>query len=165
MKIKLLAILFLVSTSLYAQTVPMPLVFVPITPCRIIDTRGTANVPYNAGGMLKAAEVRSYDLNSAPAPCNNILSSSTAFSINITVAGAASPGYVAVYPKGNAPSPLVSTLNFMGSEPVANAAIVSSDPFGNVSFLSSSNAHLIVDVNGYYVPLCTNGSVPTLVTR
>ncbi|MCE7960769.1 MAG: hypothetical protein DYH06_22955, partial [Acidobacteria bacterium ACB2] len=78
----------------------------------------------------------------------------------------ASPGayqnaFLTVFPTGGA-QPTVSTLNFDGGELAANAAVVPAGTGGSIDVFVNAAAHLIVDVNGYYVPLSSQtGSVVT----
>lgn len=133
------------------------LLFVPVTPCRIIDTRGTAGVPYG-GPKMTAGVARDFDLNSAPSGCTGIPPNAVAYSLNLTVTQTEGSGFLAAYPKGNQPSPLVSTLNFVANDTVANAAVVPCDGAGVVTLLlGSANAHVIADINGYFTWYLNSG--------
>lgn len=134
-----------------------PLSFVAITPCRVVDTRGGAPI---TGGAFAAGETRTYDLDSAPAPCNNIPAGAKAYSLNFTVVSPTAPGYLSAYPAGPAPNPLTSVLNFVAGDVIANASVVAASDTGAIHVYAGSAAfHLIVDVNGYYSPV--TGYVPT----
>ena len=127
-----------------------PLPFVAINPCRIVDTRGGA--PYG-GGPFAPGETRTFDLNSAPAPCNTLPATAVAFSLNFTVVNTTGPGYVSAYPTGPQPSPLTSTINFVAGDVLANGTVVPADDQGRVDvFSGGASSDLIVDVNGYYAP-------------
>ena len=139
-----------------------PFPFIPVTPCRIVDTRGGA--PFT-GGAYAAAEGRDYQFSSAGAPCNVIPASAVAFSINLTVTGTAGPGFIATYPRGAPPSPLVSTLNYVGGQTIANAAVVPGDGSGFITIKAGvSGAHVIVDINGYYASALTSSQTFTIMT-
>ncbi|KAA0248813.1 MAG: hypothetical protein EDX89_24485 [Acidobacteria bacterium] len=129
-----------------------PEAFVPVTPCRIADTRGVP--PFTgayAGPELVAGATRSFDIFMAPT-CTGIPFGATAFSLNFTVIG--SPGvyqnaFLTVWPTGGS-QPTVSTLNFDSGQLRANAAIVPAGTGGAVSVFVSAAAHLIIDINGYF---------------
>ncbi len=129
-----------------------PGAFVPVTPCRIADTRGVA--PFTgayAGPELVAGATRNFDIDSAPT-CTGIASPATAYSLNFTIIG--SPGayqnaFLTVWQTGGS-MPTVSTLNFDGGQLKANAAIVPRGTNGAISVFVNANAHLIIDINGYF---------------
>ncbi|MCE7957718.1 MAG: hypothetical protein DYH06_07230 [Acidobacteria bacterium ACB2] len=127
-----------------------PGIFIPATPCRIADTRGAAG-PY--GGPALAANVaRSFDIDSSPT-CTGIPANASAYSLNFTVigsAGAYQNAFLTVWPAGGS-QPTVSTLNFDGGQLRANAAIVPAGSGGSVSVFVNASAHLIIDINGYFM--------------
>ncbi|MDL1951981.1 hypothetical protein FBQ97_19530, partial [Acidobacteria bacterium ACD] len=126
-----------------------PGAFVPVTPCRIADTRG-ANGAYG-GPALVANVARSFDIDSSPT-CTGIPSPATAYSLNFTIigsAGAYQNAFLTVWPTG-ATQPTVSTLNFDGGQLKANAAIVPRGTNGAISVFVNAAAHLLIDINGYF---------------
>jgi hypothetical protein len=126
-----------------------PLVFVPVTPCRVVDTRGGA--PFT-GGAFAAAESRDYQFSAAAAPCNGLPAGVRGFSINVTVTGTAGAGFLAIYPRNGKPVPLVSTINYVAGQTIANAASVPTDASGFITVLcGAAGTQVIVDVNGYYI--------------
>ncbi len=128
-------------------TAPLPLPFVGVTPCRLVDTRG--NGAPLTGGFLPAATVRTYTLTGV---CN-IPASARAISLNATVVNAAGPGFLVLYAQGGA-FPAVSTLNFVGGQTIANAAVVPLSVSGGISVaFGVSGGDLVLDTNGYYSPL------------
>ena len=70
--------------------------------------------------------------------------------LNVTAADATDPGYVTVWPTGQA-RPTASTLNvtFSGQN-IPNAVIVPLGAGGQVSLYSQSGTHLIADVAGWF---------------
>jgi hypothetical protein len=129
-----------------------PSQLVAITPCRIIDTRPGNPAAYAPGVPLQGGVYVTFDLNSAPAPCNSIPSTAVAYSLNVTAVGPSAVGFLSVFPGTTVPSPLTSLLNYVAGDVVANASAVPGDANGLVSFLSSATTHIVVDVNGYYAP-------------
>jgi hypothetical protein len=125
-----------------------PLPFVPITPCRIVDTRTTTMPNFPAGygpPALTGGSPRNFTL---VGQCG-ISNGSAAVSLNITVTNTQGPGFILIYPQGGA-QPNVSTLNYVANQTVANAAVVPLGPGGVTVIAGVSGTDLIIDTNGYY---------------
>ena len=120
------------------------LLFVPITPCRAVDTRGTPGA--FGGPELAAGSVHTFNLPSGQC---NIPATALAYSLNITVVPAGRLGYLTIWPAGQT-QPVVSTLNSDGRVK-ANAAIVEAGTNGGVSVFVTNSTQLVIDVNGYFV--------------
>ncbi len=70
--------------------------------------------------------------------------------MNVTVVSPLGLGYVLLYPQGGA-EPVVSTLNYLPGETVANAAIVPLGTGGGITVAAAvSGTDLLIDVNGYF---------------
>ncbi len=138
-------------TAATGSLIAAPLQFVPITPCRIIDTRGPQG-PFG-GPELPANTFSEFDL---PQGSCGIPSNSAAYSLNVTVVPDAVLGYLTLWPSGQT-QPNVSTLNSDGRVK-ANAAITPAGTNGGIDVYVSDNTQLIVDINGYFLP-ATNPSV------
>src|SRR6266481_1565133 len=125
-----------------------PLPFIGVTPCRIVDTRGPAGT--FGGPSLPASAPRNFPLPTGP--CAGIPASVSAYSLNITVTNTLGPGFISIYPQGGS-APLVSTLNYLAGQTLANAAIVPAGTSGGVTVVAGvSGTDLIIDINGYYSP-------------
>ena len=125
-----------------------PLPFFGITPCRIVDTR---NAPGAFGGpALIANAARTFNLPSGPCGVPSIAG---AYSLNLTIIGTSGlqGGFLTAWPTGES-QPTVSTLNFNGSEVVANAAVVPAGTNGSINVFVNIPGHLLIDINGYYAP-------------
>src|SRR5262249_28191513 len=82
-----------------------------------------------------------------------ILSTATAFSLNVTaVPLSGSLGFMTVWPAGFT-LPYTSTLNSPDGRVKANATIVPAGTGGSVSVYASQTANVILDIDGYFVPL------------
>ncbi len=126
---------------------PGALRFVPVTPCRVVDTRN-ANGPL--GGPILGAN-SSRDFNIANSACG-IPANAQAFSLNVAVVPVGPLGYLTLWPSGQV-QPFVSTLNSLDGRIKSNAAIVWAGSAGNISVYASGNStHVILDINGYFVP-------------
>lgn len=128
------------------------LAFFPLTPCRVVDTRGSDG-PLG-GPILQNQQVRNFPV--LQSTCK-IPSSAVAYSFNYTALpqNGQPLGYLTTWPTGQS-QPVVSTLNDYTGTVVANAAIVPAGQSGEVSvYPFGSNTDLLIDVNGYFAPVST----------
>ncbi len=122
--------------------------FVPVTPCRVADTR---NATGSFGGPeLAAGTSREFDI---PQSACSIPSSAVAYSLNVTAVPSGPLGYLTLWPSGQT-QPTVSTLNSDGRVK-ANAAITPAGTNGGVSVFVTNASHIILDIDGYFVPAGT----------
>lgn len=134
------------------------LVFVAMTPCRVVDTRADQGkpAPWGAPGFA-GNETRTYNLPLSP--CG--IPAAAAYSLNFTVLQNKSLIFLSAWPAGQ-PFPAASTLNALQGGFVANAAVVPAGPNGGINVLVSDATDVIIDINGYYVP---PGGVPLTGTQ
>jgi hypothetical protein len=123
------------------------LAFYPLPPCRVADTRHSnypqgLGPPYLTGGQERAFPI----LNATTC---NIPSSAAAYSLNFSVVPHGPLGYMTVWPTGQ-PRPVVSTLNDIPGQIIANAAIVVAGTSSDVSVYPTNDTDLIIDINGYF---------------
>lgn len=117
-------------------------VFVPVTPVRILDTRN------GIGGT--SARLGSYEL--AVAGQHGVPADAIAVMINVTATDADAESYLTVQPAGGAIQ-LVSSVNFKPGQQVANGVTVKLGDNGGLWISNSvGQAHVIVDLAGYFVP-------------
>jgi hypothetical protein len=142
------------SASVRANFAIGPLSFIPITPCRLVDTR-TANGAFGSPS-LAAAAARSFTI---PSSTNcTIPTTAAAYSLNITVVPQGKLGYLTVWPTGET-QPLASTLNSEDGRVKANAAIVPAGTGGAISVYATNATNLVLDIDGYFVPAATSGAL------
>lgn len=141
-------IILLSCTVASAAELSGPLSFVPITPCRLVDTRTGQQQSGLFGPPSLVAGVRNFPLASSP-DCH-ITSKAAAYSLNITVVPGAPLGVLTVWPQGS-PQPAVATLSDLLGTIVSNAALVPAGLNGGVSIAVSDPTDVIVDINGYFV--------------
>jgi hypothetical protein len=129
-----------------AASAPSGLVFYPVTPCRVLDTRLT-NGPLG-GPILAAGATRTVPVLSSPC---GVPATAAAYSLNETIVPTGPLGYLTTWPAGTS-QPLISTLNGPTGTVVANAAIVPAGTSGSINVFVTDQTHLIIDVNGYFAP-------------
>src|SRR5262249_45799445 len=130
----------------FPASAPSGLVFYPVTPCRVMDTRlsvGPLGGPILTGGASRTVPMLS-------STCG-LPAIAAAYSLNMTVVPTGALDYLTTWPTGTAQS-LVSTLNDPTGMVVANAAIVPAGTGGSVDVFVTHQTHLIIDVNGYFAP-------------
>jgi hypothetical protein len=130
--------------------------FYPLTPCRLVDTRGADG---DLGGPRLAAQAqRSFPLLESTT-CIPTGLNPLAYSLNFTVIPNPSRqqlGYLSVWPAGDT-QPVVSTLNNPTATVVANAAIVPAGTDGDIDVYAFNTTDLLIDINGYFAAPGTGG--------
>jgi hypothetical protein len=127
-------------------TVPMP--FVALPPCRVVDTRNAPG-PYGGPSLGGLAAARTFNIPGGP--CPGIPADAGAFSINVAAILPAGDGFMTVFPTGT-PQPTASDLNFLAGETIANALIVPAGTGGSINVFVNVTTDMILDINGYYRP-------------
>ena len=121
------------------------LYFYPLAPCRIADTRNPTGT--FGGPSLGASGTRTFPIQTSSC---GLPAASKAYSLNMTVVPPGSLLYLTTWPAGQT-QPVVSTLNDLQGQIVANAAIVpAGSPNGGISVYVSDATNVIIDVNGYF---------------
>ena len=116
--------------------VPATSEFVSLTPVRLADTRPT---PVAAGATL---EVPIAGRGGVPGDAKAVVA-------NVTLVGAAAPGFATVFPCGTVPN--ASTANYLAvaNEAVANEVIAKLSPTGSICVFTSAATNVLVDVVGH----------------
>ena len=109
--------------------------YVPVVPCRVVDTRG-------AGGPNLTMTVRL-------AGVCGVADGASAVVVTLTVPAAPSAGFLTAYPTGSG-EPLASNVNFERRSTIANTAAVQLGA-GSLTLTSNVPTDKIVDVVGSFV--------------
>jgi len=134
------------------------IVYTPVTPCRIVDTRSGAGGTLNAGdtrNWLAANPSGTFVAQGGSASNCGIGVKPAAVLVNLTVANTQSgPAFLTAWPFNQA-KPLAASLNWVAAgTQVANAIILPLCTGGGCtsdwSLYASSGTELIVDVMGYF---------------
>ena len=149
------------------------LIFVAVSPCRMVDTRGASagfigSTPFNGplhpgrGTATFPVQSASETATTAPSPCGAIPSIAQAYSLNLTIVPhplGTPVNYVTMWPAG-VTIPQVSTLNDQPGTVAANAAIVpAGSPNGGINVFAYGATDVIIDMNGFYAaPSDLNGN-------
>lgn len=142
------------------------LVFTPITPCRIVDTR-------SAGGVIPAGNSRVFKGWAANYTAQGGKSDNcglpqttdiAALAVNMLVIVPAAEGWIAAWPTGTS-MPLVSNLNYKANDVLANSAILKiNQTTADFNVYTVASTHLAVDVTGYYSKPISLGSLECVNT-
>jgi uncharacterized repeat protein (TIGR03803 family) len=138
----------------FAPVSSSTLAFYPLTPCRVADTRHSSYPQGLGPPYLRGGQERDFPILNATA-CN-IPSSAAAYSLNLSVVPHGPLYYMTVWPTGES-RPVVSTLNDIPGQIIANAAIVVAGTGGEVSVYPTNDTDLVIDINGYFAPAGTGG--------
>ena len=132
------------------------LVYTPVTPCRIMDTRSAASGALTAAGtrgFLGWTSTNFTTQGGANTTCGlQADTNNAAIAVNFTIVSPSSGGYITAYP-ANAAQPLAATLNFNAGDVKGSNAILKLNQTGTGSHFniySTSATHLVADVVGYY---------------
>jgi hypothetical protein len=128
--------------------------FVPITPCRLADTRPN---PADAGlggrdTPLGAGETFTLDANGILGQCTAIPQTATGVSMNATSVNPTAPTFITIWP-ADATRPLASSLNALpGEPPTPNGVTTELSPTGEFSVYNlAGTVDVVIDINGYYI--------------
>jgi hypothetical protein len=135
------------SAGFIGQSTITGLSFVPVTPCRIADTRNPAG-PFGAPFLHGQAAARAFAI---PNSACGIPTTAQAYALNMTVVPHGPLGFLTAFPCGQ-PQPLASNLNSIDGRVKAVAAILPAGSNGAACFFASNDTELVLDINGYFVP-------------
>lgn len=169
-----LAVLLAMATPAFAQfgfSATTDLVFTPITPCRIVDTRGAGGVIPTGTSRVFKGWAANYSAQGGSATTCNLPQSTdvAALSVNLLVISPTGEGWIAAWPVGTT-MPLVSNLNYKAGDVLANSAILKiNQTTADFNLYTTTATHFVADVTGYYSRpkttglTCDNPPVTTLV--
>ena len=133
------------------------LVYTPVAPCRILDTRNVAAgaIAANSTRNFVAFGVSSFSSQGGSATnCGVNPLNATAVAINLTAVVPAGAGYATAYPFGS-PQPLAASVNYVAGAVVNNALIVQTpNPISSFDFTlyTLASSHYVADIVGYFAP-------------
>jgi uncharacterized repeat protein (TIGR03803 family) len=126
---------------------PTPFQFVPVPPCRLVDTRQGSPIQ---GGTASTFDLKQLAQNNGCAD----LSTASSYSLNVTLVpiNGGPVSYLTIWPTGQA-QPGVSTMNSLDGRVKADAAIVPGGTNGEVNVFATNTTNVLLDINGYFAPV------------
>ena len=120
--------------------------YTPITPVRLVDTRGDGGYP-GAGSTLGAGGTYTAQLSGA----GGISSAATAAVLNVTATNTTAASDFTVYPGGVMPN--ASDVNWSAGQTVPNLTVATLSGTGSVTVYNvAGSADLVIDAFGYFSP-------------
>ena len=130
------------------------LVYTPVTPCRIIDTRVVGGaIPAGGTRMFHGFTATDFTDQGGDGTNCGIPLNASALTVKITASLPASTGHFVAYPSNEA-KPLASSLNYQAGVNTSNEShfrLCRPACPTEFSVFALTQAHLVVDVNGYYM--------------
>ena len=132
--------------------------FTPLTPTRLLDTRGGIGAP-KATVAPGASLVLAVDGHGG-VPASGV----SAVVLNVTVTQPTTAGHITVYPDGTG-LPLAANLNFVAGQTIPNLVVAPVGANGRVDLNNGSTGtvQLIADVSGYFSGVPLGAAVKQLV--
>ena len=138
-------------------TATTDLVYTPVAPCRILDTRSTAagRIPANSSRSFVAINSGSFTSQGGSVTnCGTLGLSATAVVVHLTAVAPLAAGYATAYAFGSA-QPMAASVNYTSGAIVNNALIVQiPNPLASSDFTvyTFAQSHFIADIVGYFAP-------------
>jgi peptidoglycan hydrolase-like protein with peptidoglycan-binding domain len=130
--------------------------FVGAVPSRLVDTRNAIGGPT---GVITPSTPKSVPVRGVTVSVNGtpqqVPVDASAVALNVTMVEARAAGFATVWPCGT-PMPDASNVNFGRGGIAANGVIAPIGAAGSVCIYTSADAHLIVDIAGWF----TGGATP-----
>jgi hypothetical protein len=125
------------------------LVYYPLTPCRVIDTRLDYRQPGPFGPPSMATrETRRFRFPASPC---RVPEGAAAYSMTITVAPQGPLQFLTAWPAGRV-QPNVSSINSPVGRVLANSVILPASADGSIDVFTFNQADFLIDINGYFAP-------------
>ena len=128
--------------------------FVPVAPCRLLDTRtGPDNVGIRVA-PLGPGEKFPTQVTGSNGECIGIPNDATAVALNVTTVNPTADSFLTLFPADLATPPKASNLNWVaGQSPTPNKVDVKLSPDGKVKIYNNTGTvDVIADIVGYYTP-------------
>ena len=135
----------------YATSPAGATAFVPITPCRVVDTRPAPDTVGARTSPLGPEETFTVSAHGDNGDCTGIPVGATGLSLNVTALGATSGTFLTLWATG-ATQPTASNLNPQpGQPPTPNAVTTGLSAGGQFNIFNKvGSVNVIVDIVGYY---------------
>lgn len=126
--------------------------YVPISPCRLLDTRPAPDTVGPRTAALGPDETYTVQVTGDNGGCTGIPADAAAVAMNVTIARPSASSYLTVFPADVTTPPTASNLNWSaGQAPTPNKVDVKLSPSGAIKIFNKfGTVHVIADVVGYY---------------
>jgi hypothetical protein len=130
--------------------------FVPITPCRLFDTRAGADNVGPRDTPIGPDESHTQQVTGTNGSCT-VPADATGIALNVTATNPTEGSFLTIYPS-DAALPNASNVNFLaGQSPTPNKVDVKLSASGAINvFNKFGNVNVLADVAGYYTPVGLN---------
>ena len=141
----------IVGVGANAAPAPGETTFVPITPCRLFDTRPAPDTIGIRNTALGADETYTLQVTGTNGNCT-IPSEASGVAMNVTAVGPTAPSFLQVWPSDKAQPSQGSSLNYLpGQAPTPNKVDVKLGATGAVKLYNlAGSVNVLGDVVGYY---------------
>ncbi|HVX67597.1 MAG TPA: hypothetical protein VHA11_13380 [Bryobacteraceae bacterium] len=133
---------------------PVPLAFVAITPCRVMDTRAAAGMPAPFGAPSLAPDYtrRGVVARTVPIPDSSCgVPQAAAYSLNfVALPATGTLGWLSAW-QDDQPWPGTVILNSIAGGLADTSAIVPAGADGGIQVFVTDPADLVIDINGYFL--------------
>lgn len=127
------------------------LVYYPLTPCRVLETRADYRPGPGPFGPPALAAQQSRSFSFPNSPYCQVPQGAAAYSMTITAVPQGPLYFLTASPSGTS-RPNASSLNSPSGRILANSVITPASSSGSIDFFASNQTDLLVDVNGYFAP-------------
>lgn len=121
--------------------------FMPVSPTRVFDTRGTSSAVLRDVPMRKVGGAEELRVQFSALPGATPDSGVGAVSLNVAVTNPEADGFVTVHPCGQ--RELVANVNYVAGQTVSNLVIAPVSAAGELCFYSLAPTDIVVDINGW----------------
>jgi hypothetical protein len=140
-----------VSGYFTADPAESSLVYYPISPCRVIETRPDYRPQPGPFGPPSLAPRSTRRFRISESPDCPIPANAAAYSVTMTVVPSEPLSFLSAWPSGSSP-PNVSTINSPDKRIIANSVIIPAGEEGAIDVLAYNRTDLVVDINGFFAP-------------
>ncbi len=125
--------------------------YVPISPCRVMDTRSAPETKGPRSTPLTAGDTHTITVWGVQGDCT-IPNEAVGVVMNVAVVNPTANSFLTVFPAGGS-APLAANLNWVaGQPPVSNSVTANLSADGKVSFFNKfGTVNVAADIVGYYV--------------
>jgi hypothetical protein len=116
----------------------------------LVDVDGYLTSGFTPTGPSRAVDTRSLGQKVTDIVLSPVgLVGASGFALTLTVTEPSAAGYATVYPCGQQP-PLVSNVNFVAGQTVANAVVATPNAQGQMCIHSPVPTHFVIDTSGFF---------------